>query len=46
MTTVQLNMEDNSWAPLPTGFDLVHMRLLLGSIRSSLWETVYKNAFE
>ncbi len=46
MTTVQLNMEDNSWAPLPTNCDLVHMRLLLGSIHDSLWEAVYKNAFE
>ncbi|KAH8713604.1 Secondary metabolism regulator laeA [Beauveria bassiana] len=46
MITVQLNMEDDSWAPLPTDYDLVHMRLLLGSIHDTLWEAVYKNAFK
>ncbi|KAM3563268.1 hypothetical protein ARSEF4850_002425 [Beauveria asiatica] len=46
MTTVQLNIEDDSWAPLPTDYDLVHMRLLLGSIHDTLWEAVYKNAFK
>ncbi|KAJ4161582.1 uncharacterized protein LMH87_007613 [Akanthomyces muscarius] len=46
MATVQMNIEDSSWAPLPTDFDFVHMRLLLGSIQGSLWEAVYRNAFK
>ncbi len=46
VTTMQFNIEDDSWVPLLDNCDLVHMRLLLGSIRNELWEGTYRKAFK
>lgn len=46
MTTVQLDIEDVSWDPLMKNCDLVHLRMLYGSIENSRWPGIYRRAFE
>lgn len=46
MQTIQFDLEDDSWEPLLKDCDLIHMRMLLGSIHNNLWEATYKKAFE
>ncbi|KAF5659769.1 methyl transferase [Fusarium denticulatum] len=42
----QYDIEEPSWGPLLADCDLIHMRMLLGSIQTDLWPQVYHNAFE
>ncbi|ATY58519.1 methyltransferase LaeA [Cordyceps militaris] len=42
---VQFDIEEASWEPLLKDCDLVHMRLLLGSIHNTLWPNIYRNAY-
>ncbi|KAK8150838.1 hypothetical protein G3M48_005933 [Beauveria asiatica] len=44
--TLQFDLEEPSWEPLLKDCDLIHMRLLLGSIHNSLWPSTYRKAFE
>ncbi|KAJ3495770.1 hypothetical protein NLG97_g3154 [Lecanicillium saksenae] len=46
MQTMQFDLEDASWEPLLKDCDLIHMRMLLGSIHNSLWPATYQRAFE
>lgn len=44
---MQFDLEEPSWAGrLPRNHDLVHARLLFGSIRTDLWPQFYSNVFE
>ncbi|KFG83694.1 methyltransferase LaeA [Metarhizium anisopliae] len=45
MTTVQFDIEDLSWNSLITGCDLVHIRLLFGSIHHEMWPEIYRRIF-
>ncbi|KEY65139.1 hypothetical protein S7711_04229 [Stachybotrys chartarum IBT 7711] len=42
--TLQYDIESQSWDGLPRDCDVLHMRLMLGSIRDDLWTQVYRNA--
>ncbi|EGU83882.1 hypothetical protein FOXB_05596 [Fusarium oxysporum f. sp. conglutinans Fo5176] len=42
----QYDIEEPSWGPLLADCDLIHMRMLLGSIQTDLWPQVYHNVFE
>ncbi|TQW09882.1 methyl transferase [Cordyceps javanica] len=46
MQTIQFDLEEASWEPLLKDCDLIHMRLLLGSIHNNLWAATYRKAFE
>ncbi|KAK5992826.1 Secondary metabolism regulator LAE1 [Cladobotryum mycophilum] len=46
VTTIQFDLEDTPWDPLLKNCDLIHMRLLLGSIQSDKWPDVYSKMFE
>lgn len=46
MTTKQFDIEEESWEDLLWNCDLIHLRMLLGSIQTDIWPKVYKNAFE
>lgn len=46
VTIMQFDIEDTNWTPLLTKCDLVHMRLLLGSIHTHSWPAIYQKAFE
>jgi hypothetical protein len=46
MKTLQFDIEEPSWGALMMDCDLVHMRLLLGSIHNDAWTRVYRNALE
>ncbi len=46
METMQFDLEEASWEPLLKDCDLIHMRLLLGSIHNNLWAGTYRKAFE
>ena len=46
METMQFDLEEVSWEPLLKDCDLIHMRLLLGSIHNNLWAGTYQKAFE
>ncbi|KAJ6787956.1 hypothetical protein PWT90_09357 [Aphanocladium album] len=46
MQTMQFDLEDASWEPLLKDCDLIHMRMLLGSIHNNLWAATYQKAFE
>ncbi|KAF4946591.1 hypothetical protein FSARC_14164 [Fusarium sarcochroum] len=42
----QFDIEERAWTSLLTGCDLIHMRMLLGSIQTDLWPQIYGNVFE
>ncbi|KAM0556784.1 hypothetical protein ACHAPJ_005844 [Fusarium lateritium] len=42
----QFDIEEPIWGPLLADCDLIHMRMLLGSIRTDLWPQVYRKIFE
>lgn len=46
MKTLQFDIEEPSWTGLMTDCDLIHMRLMLGSIHNDAWKKVYRNALE
>lgn len=46
MRTQQFDIEEPSWQGLMTNCDLVHLRLLYGSIQTSLWPQIYRNVFQ
>jgi hypothetical protein len=46
VTTKQFDIEEPSWDPLLRDCELIHMRLLYGSIRDDKWPHVYRKAFE
>jgi hypothetical protein len=46
MSTLQFDIEDENWDPLPRDCDLVHLRLMLGSIQTSLWPDIYSKVLE
>jgi hypothetical protein len=45
MKTVKFDIEEPSWDPLYRDCDLVHMRMLYGSIQTDLWPEMYRKAF-
>ncbi|KAF4125106.1 hypothetical protein GMORB2_3945 [Geosmithia morbida] len=45
MRTMQFDIEEPSWDGLMSNCDLVHIRLLYGSIQTNLWPQVYRNVF-
>lgn len=46
VTTLQFDIEEPSWEPLLRDCDLIHLRLLYGSIRDDLWPGIYRKVFE
>nr|UWK20376.1 chromatin methyl transferase [Trichoderma gamsii] len=46
VTTKQFDLEEPSWEPLLRDCDLIHIRLLYGSIRDDLWADTYRKIFE
>ncbi|KPM40712.1 hypothetical protein AK830_g5848 [Neonectria ditissima] len=42
----QFDIEEPTWDPLLTDCDLIHLRMLLGSIQTDLWPQTYRNVFE
>ncbi|GKU07975.1 hypothetical protein FLAG1_10159 [Fusarium langsethiae] len=46
VTSKQFDIEEPIWASLLTDCDLIHMRMLLGSIQTDLWPQIYGNIFE
>ncbi|KAK1247196.1 hypothetical protein MKX07_002105 [Trichoderma sp. CBMAI-0711] len=46
VTTKQFDIEEPSWEPLLRDCELIHMRLLYGSIRDDKWPHVYRKVFE
>ncbi|KAI5467358.1 methyl transferase [Mariannaea sp. PMI_226] len=42
----QFDLEERTWDPLFKDCDLIHIRMLLGSIQTDLWPQVYRNVFE
>ncbi|KJK79708.1 hypothetical protein H634G_05300 [Metarhizium anisopliae BRIP 53293] len=45
MTAVQFDIEDPCWDSLMTRCDLVHIRMLFGSIHTVLWPQIYRNIY-
>ncbi|EXM13253.1 hypothetical protein FOTG_18294 [Fusarium oxysporum f. sp. vasinfectum 25433] len=46
VTSKQFDIEEPIWTSLLTDCNLVHMRMLLGSIETHLWPQIYGNIFE
>ncbi|KAM4058498.1 methyltransferase [Hirsutella rhossiliensis] len=46
MVTVQFDIEEPSWDSLMWDCDLVHVRMLFGSIQTDLWPSTYRKIFE
>ncbi|PHH82320.1 hypothetical protein CDD82_6356 [Ophiocordyceps australis] len=46
MVTMQFDIEEPSWDALYCNCDLIFFRMLLGSIRTDKWPSVYRNALE
>ncbi|KAJ6436750.1 methyl transferase [Purpureocillium lavendulum] len=46
MEVVQFDIEEASWDDLLWYCDLVHIRMLLGSVGDPCWPAVYRNAFK
>ncbi|KAK0383997.1 hypothetical protein NLU13_8086 [Sarocladium strictum] len=46
MTTIKFDIEEPAWDPLYRDCDLVHMRMLYGSIQTDLWPDMYRKAFD
>ncbi|KAL6701925.1 methyltransferase LAE1 [Trichoderma pleuroticola] len=46
VTTMQFDIEEPSWEPLLRDCDLIHLRLLYGSIKDSNWPAIYHKVFE
>ncbi|KAM0262894.1 hypothetical protein ACHAQJ_001487 [Trichoderma viride] len=46
VTTKQFDIEEPSWEPLLHDCDLIHLRLLYGSIKDDLWPNTYRKVFE
>ncbi|KAM0192625.1 hypothetical protein ACHAPA_009328 [Fusarium lateritium] len=42
----QYDIEEPAWGPLLADCDLIHLRMLLGSIRTDLWPQLYRKIFE
>nr|AMD39000.1 methyl transferase [Fusarium babinda] len=43
---MQFDIEESVWGPLLADCDLIHMRMLLGSIQTDLWPQIYRKLFE
>ncbi|KAG8408923.1 hypothetical protein J3458_019932 [Metarhizium acridum] len=43
VTAVQFDIEDPCWGPLMKHCDLVHLRMLFGSVHPPLWSQIYRN---
>nr|UWK20375.1 chromatin methyl transferase [Trichoderma cf. fertile] len=46
VTTMQFDIEEPSWEPLLRDCDLIHLRLLYGSIKDDMWPSIYHKVFE
>lgn len=46
MKTMQFDIEEPRWDALMMNCDLIHVRLLYGSIQTSLWPQIYRNIFQ
>ena len=46
MKTIKFDIEESVWESLYRDCDLVHMRMLYGSIQTNLWADMYRKAFE
>ncbi|KAF5002189.1 hypothetical protein FDECE_10696 [Fusarium decemcellulare] len=46
LTIKQYDIEEPAWDTLLMDCDLIHLRMLLGSIRTDLWPQIYRNIFE
>ena len=46
MITMQFDLEESSWDPLLWDCDLVHLRMLFGSIQTDLWPATYRKIFQ
>ncbi|TQV90234.1 methyl transferase [Cordyceps javanica] len=46
LTILQFDIEDTDWTTLLKNCDLVHMRLLLGSIHNDAWPATYQKTFD
>ncbi|KAH7175725.1 methyl transferase [Dactylonectria macrodidyma] len=42
----QYDIEEPMWTPLLADCDLIHIRMLLGSIQTDLWPQLYRKVFE
>ncbi|KAJ4311922.1 Secondary metabolism regulator lae1 [Fusarium piperis] len=42
----QYDIEEPTWGPLLSNCDLIHLRMMLGSIQTDLWPQVYRKIFE
>ncbi|KAH7001570.1 methyl transferase [Ilyonectria destructans] len=42
----QFDIEEPEWGPLLTECDLIHLRMLLGSLRTDIWPQTYRKVFE
>lgn len=42
----QYDIEEPTWGPLLSDCDLIHLRMMLGSIQTDLWPQVYRKIFE
>ncbi|RDA88826.1 hypothetical protein CP532_5444 [Ophiocordyceps camponoti-leonardi (nom. inval.)] len=46
METLQFDIEDPSWDRLMWNCDLIHLRMLFGSIQTDLWLDIYRKALD
>lgn len=46
ISPLQFDIEEASWEPLMKDCDLVHIRMLYGSIQTDLWPDIYHKTFE
>ncbi|PHH90737.1 hypothetical protein CDD83_2777 [Cordyceps sp. RAO-2017] len=46
MMTMQFDIEEPSWDSLMWNCDLIHLRMLFGSIQTDLWPDTYRKIFE
>ncbi|QPG96082.1 hypothetical protein C2857_003113 [Epichloe festucae Fl1] len=46
ISPLQFDIEEASWEPLMKDCDLVHIRMLYGSIQTDLWPDIYQKTFE
>ncbi|KAH7156311.1 methyl transferase [Dactylonectria macrodidyma] len=42
----QFDIEEPTWGPLMTGCDLIHVRMMLGSLQTNIWPQTYRNILE
>lgn len=46
VVTKIFDLEQDDWSELPNNCDLVHLRLLFGTMRQNLWPGTYRKIFE